>query len=97
MELEELRAQLDEIDRTLEENFIKRMEVVARIGAFKEQHGLPTLDAGREAQVLEKHTAGLDEELRPFMEAYFTEMMALSRKYQDMLKLKKGTQLEENA
>ena len=81
--LEEYRAELDEIDKVLEQYFVRRMQVVAKIGEYKRANGIPTLDAGREAQVLEKHTRSIEAELAPYMEDYFRAMMAISRKYQD--------------
>ena len=67
----------------LEENFVRRMQIVAKIGEYKRQNGIPTLDAGREAKVLEKHTKDIAPEFVPYMEEYFKAMMAISRKYQD--------------
>lgn len=83
MSLEEYRAELDQIDKTLEEYFVKRMKVVKKIGEYKKAKGLPTYDGGREKQVIEKHTAAIEEELKPYMARYFEEMMAISRSYQD--------------
>ena len=83
MSLEEYRAELDKVDKVLEENFVRRMQIVAKIGEYKRQNGIPTLDAGREAKVLEKHTKDIAPEFVPYMEEYFKAMMAISRKYQD--------------
>ncbi len=83
MTLEAYRAELDVIDKTLEEYFVRRMKVVAKIGEYKRANGIPTLDAGREKAVLEKHTKDIEPEFVPYMEEYFKTMMALSRKYQD--------------
>ena len=83
MTLEDYRAELDVIDKTLEEFFLRRMQIVEKIGQYKKEHGLPTLDASREAKVLEKHTQGHPEELRPYIEEYFRALMAISRSYQD--------------
>ena len=83
MGLEEYRAELDVIDKTLEEYFVRRMQLVTKIGEYKRANGIPTLDAGREKAVLEKHTKDIDPELVPYMEEYFKAMMAISRQYQD--------------
>lgn len=83
MSLEELRAELDIVDKALEENFVRRMKVVAKIGEYKRASGIPTLDAAREKAVLEKHTKDIEPELAPCMEEFFKAMMAISRKYQD--------------
>ena len=92
MTLKYYRDQLDEIDGALEDLFIRRMQIVAKIGEYKAEHGLSVLDSAREAQVLEKHTAGIDKEMKPCMEEFFKSVMAISRSYQDLLKLEKGTE-----
>ena len=83
MTLDVYRAELDRIDKTLEENFVRRMEVVSKIREYKKEHGLPTLDASREARILELHTKDAPEVLKPYLEDYFRGIMALSRRYQD--------------
>lgn len=83
MSLEEYRAELDVIDKTLEEYFVRRMKVVEKIGEYKRANGIPTLDAGREKAVLEKHTKDIDPELAPYMEEYFRAMMDISKQYQN--------------
>ena len=83
MSLEEYRAELDVIDKTLEEYFVRRMKVVEKIGEYKRANGIPTLDAGREKVVLEKHTKDIDPELALYMEEYFRAMMDISKQYQN--------------
>ena len=53
-ELEEARRTIDEVDRQMAALFEARMAAVGQVAAYKEAHGLPVLDAGREAQVVEK-------------------------------------------
>ena len=85
MELDDYRAELDRIDKALEEGFIARMELVKKIGEYKAEHGLPTLDAGREAAVIDMHTENCPDELKPYMTYYFKTLMALSRNLQEQL------------
>ena len=46
--LTQLRDQIDGIDQKLVELFKQRMAVSREVAAYKQEHGLPTLDAGRE-------------------------------------------------
>ena len=46
-DLNELRREIDGIDRELVKLFEKRMEVSAQIGAYKASRGMPVLDAAR--------------------------------------------------
>ena len=54
-ELDEARRTIDEVDRQMAALFEERMAAAGRVAAYKEAHGLPVLDAGREAQVVEKN------------------------------------------
>ena len=89
-ELDFLRAELDAVDKTLEEGFVRRMQAVEKIAEYKAEHGLPTLDASREAAVLEMHTENCPKELKPYMEYYFKVLMSLSRNYQEHLVIERS-------
>ena len=51
-ELEELRAQIAEIDRTILEAVNTRLRLVARLRDHKEEHGTPFLDTRQEHKVI---------------------------------------------
>ena len=52
--LEELRQSIDQIDQELVRLFERRMAVTREVGEYKQQVGLPVLDAAREREVLAK-------------------------------------------
>ncbi len=83
MNLDELRAQLDQIDKVLEEYFVKRMEISAQIADYKEANGLPTTDPAREKVVLEKHGGSVDPLYREYTMDYFSQLIRLSKEYQN--------------
>ena len=83
MNLEELRAELDKVDKILEENFIKRMEIVAKVADYKAANNLPTLDSSREQVVLDKHGESAGPIYDKYMRDYFTQIMRISREYQN--------------
>lgn len=82
--IEELRAQIERIDRELVTLVGQRVEVARRVGSAKRAAGLPTLDPAREAAVLrraaelarESHLA--EEDIR----SIFWNVMAISRRAQ---------------
>ena len=47
-ELDTLRSEIDEIDTQLTALFLRRMDVTARVGAYKQENGLPVLDEARD-------------------------------------------------
>lgn len=84
-DLQNLRAQIDVIDRQLAGLFQQRMDLTRQVGEYKAAHGLPVLDRGRENQVLAAKAALVGDELRADVTTLFETIMALSRRQQQAL------------
>lgn len=85
-ELEDLRRQIDEIDRQIVPLYERRMDICRRVGEYKLAHNLPVLDAGREREVLADKTAVVkDTTLKPYLTALYEQIMAQSRLIQTKL------------
>ena len=82
MELQELRMQIDEIDRSLVSLFVRRMALAEEIAAFKKTHDLPVLDEQREQEKLQSVISQAPAELRPAVRSLYERIMELSRKRQ---------------
>ena len=82
-DLKELRNQIDTIDNELVELFKRRMAVSQEVAAYKKEHGLPILDAGRERALLAKVGEQAGEEMADYAESVFRTIMAASRSYQN--------------
>lgn len=81
-ELQELRWEIDGIDRELVELFRRRMDVTRRVGEYKRANGIPVLDQERERQVLQNKGELAGEKLRPAVITLYQTIMALSRRQQ---------------
>ena len=82
-ELDTLRSEIDEIDTQLTALFLRRMDVTARVGAYKQENGLPVLDEAREQEVLaRKSVAVSDTARRADVTALYETIMGLSRRQQ---------------
>jgi len=55
--LAEMRGEMDQIDRELTGLLLRRLDMAERIGAYKQELGLPALDQRRELQVLQNVSA----------------------------------------
>ncbi|MGN0777598.1 MAG: chorismate mutase [Aristaeellaceae bacterium] len=85
-ELQEIRAELDAVDRELVRLFEKRMSLSGEVARYKLAHGLPVLDAAREEQVLASRAAMLDNPaLAEDVRRLFGCIMGLSRAEQERL------------
>lgn len=82
-DMKDYREQIDGIDRQLVELIGQRMEVSKAIGAYKREHGLPTLDVGRERQKIAQVGAMAGERMADYAESIFRTIMAASRSYQN--------------
>lgn len=85
-ELDEARFVIDRVDEEMRRLFTERMDAVARVAAYKKEHGLQIFDPAREAQVVENGAARLPrEDLRPYYVEFLRNTMATSRRYQSGL------------
>ncbi len=84
--LQQARAEIGRIDEEMAELFTRRMAAVRQVAEYKQEHGLPILDAAREKELLEKNALRVEDDgLRPFYALYLNHTMAVSREYQRQL------------
>lgn len=78
--LEELRQEIDGIDRELLNLFVKRMGVCNQVADYKRSVGMPVLDAKREREVLSAKMELLENTaLKDEVYTFFSSVMAISR------------------
>ena len=82
LQINELRKQIDQIDRELTALFLRRMKLAQEIGAEKRRLSLPVGDGDREREILDRVKAEAPPELRPALETWFTTLFRLSRAQQ---------------
>jgi chorismate mutase / prephenate dehydratase len=75
------RDQIREVDRDLTAGLNRRLELVADLKRYKDEHGVPFVDPEREAQLIEERLADnpgpiSDEGLR----AFYVELLALIKR-----------------
>ncbi len=82
MDLQELRHQIDDIDRQLVALFKERMQVAANVAEYKRQNGMRVLDASRERALLAKIAELSGEEFEDYTRTLYSTILELSRSYQ---------------
>jgi chorismate mutase/prephenate dehydratase len=80
-DVERFRDEIREIDRALTAALNRRLELVAELKRYKEEHDLPFVDPERERRLLEERLAEnqgpiSDEGLR----AFYVELLALIKR-----------------
>ena len=82
MDIQELRGNIDRIDRQLIELFSQRMETSSMIAAYKKENRLPVYDPAREREILVRVSAMAGPELEDYTRVLFQTLFDLSRSYQ---------------
>ena len=85
MDLLDYRNELDGLDGELLRLFCRRMEIAAKIGAYKKEHGLPVLDPARERQILLKIAEQSPEGMGEYAISLYSLIFELSRASQNRL------------
>ena len=89
-QLEIYREQIDEIDKTLAENFERRMEIVSMIAEYKKQNNIATFDPAREEKMLEKNQSYIKNDmLKKYYVDVLKKQLEVSKQYQEELKTTK--------
>ncbi len=85
MELQDYRKALDGIDGELLRLFTERMEIAAKIGAYKKEHHLPVYDPAREREILLKIAEKSPEGMGDYAVALYSLIFEVSRASQNRL------------
>lgn len=86
MDIKEAREQIHRIDTEMAELFVRRMDTVREIAAYKQKHGLPVEDRKQEARVIEAHSSRVsDETMRSFYIQFLQNTMDVSKRWQHRL------------
>ncbi len=87
-ELQEIRSEIDEIDRSLLQLLNRRMTLSQRVGGIKAAKGLSLFDPGREERIIEGLTRRNEGPIKPeSLRAVYREIFAASRLLQHVLKV----------
>lgn len=89
--LEELRAQLDEIDNEMVSLYERRMDICKEVGEYKVTTGKKVFDKVREREKLSAVSAKVSDEFyKKGIRELYEQLMSMSRKLQYQLLTKKG-------
>ena len=84
--LEKAREVINRVDAEMARLFEERLSAAREVAAYKKEHGLPVLDTVREAAVLERGTAHIqDPSLKEYYVTFQKGLMAVCRSYQSLL------------
>ncbi|MBR6402548.1 MAG: chorismate mutase [Eubacterium sp.] len=90
MTLEDLRKDIDDIDKDIKELFVKRMQVVEQIAEYKAENGEEIYRPDREAELLDRCSDGLAPSIKEEYISLVRKLVTLSREHQYKELFKKG-------
>ena len=79
MDLNDIRAEINDVDKQLQELFNRRMELCGQVAAYKIENGLPVFQKDREKEVIARVTDGAPDDLKGATRVYFQTMMDISK------------------
>ena len=85
MNLEEYRKKIDDTDEEILRLVSERMAIAGEIAKYKNENGLPILDAKRERDKLAAISEAVDEDMSSYMRVLYSLLFELSRSYQNSL------------
>ena len=86
MDLQESREVIRQADEEMAKLFVRRMEAVRAVAAYKKERGLPIEDLEQEARVIDGRSRLVeDNELRPFYIDFLQDTMDVSKRWQHYL------------
>ena len=96
MELDEIRQDIDKLDKQLLELFLQRMKLCCDVAEYKAQNGLPVFQGSREREVLERISGAAPEGLESASTLLFSQIMDISKcLQQERLTRYKAVQYEQ--
>lgn len=81
-DLPKIRADINKVDEQIRDLFLKRMSLALEVAETKAETDDKIFKPDREAEILEKRAAGMEEELRLKYVALLQSMIRASREYQ---------------
>ena len=86
MDLDEVRAKIDETDIKIRELLVMRMELSAAAAAVKSRSGKATLDSSREEAILNKTRESSPKDTAEYLVSIYREILRQSKAYQEALR-----------
>ena len=82
-DLEKARQTINEVDKQMASLFCKRMEAVKTVAEYKRLHGTQVTDSAREAEVIARNSALVeDEDLKSYYVNFLQHNMEISKTFQ---------------
>ncbi|MCK5732220.1 MAG: chorismate mutase [Tenericutes bacterium] len=84
--MEELRNQINIIDKRMQNLFLERMQIVKQVALHKKENNLPIFDEIREKIIIKENVDRIDNlELIDLYMAFYKKTIEVSKQYQERI------------
>ena len=83
--LDEIRANIDDINISILKLFSKRLELCGKVASYKQENSLPVNDSKREAEILKKISELSEWKYAEYNKELFCEIFRISKEYQEKI------------
>ncbi len=84
--MEKLREEIDIIDKSMQNLFIKRMQIVKKIAEYKLKNQMLIFDLEREKEIIKRNIYGVSNfDFLDLYEDFYKKVLELSKKYQERI------------
>lgn len=95
-DIDELRLNIDDIDKKLVALFEARMSVIKEVATYKKMNNVPLKDTKRETDLIKKNVNFLEnKEYTSFIESIFKDILVYSKNYQQQLNPQKVINIDK--
>ena len=86
--IEEVRNEIDEIDKKMAELYVQRMDAVKKVIAYKKEYNLPVFDKKREQDMKKNRKSWVPEEYQKSYFRFLQWIMDESKQFQNKERMK---------
>lgn len=94
-DIQELRTEIDQIDRQIVDLLKQRLDTANEVAEYKRERNLPVLDSNRENALMQKISDQAGEEMSPYIRSIYHAMLSNSRSFQNV-KLGRATEVYDS-
>ena len=88
-DIEEIRKEIDAVDKEIRDLFLKRMALAKEVAEYKINNNLAVEDSSREEEIVFKNSSELSDEMKKYYIELLRKMISISKDYQkEIMKLK---------
>ena len=84
-DINQIRNEIDLIDKEIRELFVKRMNLSKSVAEYKLENNISVEDVNREIEIISKNSCEVSDELKQYYIDFLKKIITLSKDYQKVI------------